>query len=121
EARAACPPEIGVRFCGFRNQRELSPYYHAADLVVLPSRHSETWGLVINEGLHHGVPAVVSDAVGCAPDLIESNVTGEIAAADSVESLAAAILRAQPLIDRPDIRSQCRDRMGGCTVEGATE
>src|SRR5205807_3731601 len=68
EAQAACLPKVHVRFCGFKNQTELSPYYHAADLLVLPSRHSETWGLVVNEALHHGVPCVVSQAVGCAPD-----------------------------------------------------
>ena len=65
---------LGARFLGFQNQTQLSPYYHAADLLALPSLHSETWGLVVNEALHHGLPSVVSDAVGCAPDLIEPGV-----------------------------------------------
>src|SRR5207244_7755655 len=95
EFQAGRSPRVHVHFCGFKNQTKLSPYYHAADLVVLPSRHSETWGLVVNEALHHGVPSIVSDAVGCAPDLIEAGVTGDIAVAGSVDSLAAAILRAQ--------------------------
>src|SRR5262249_44960786 len=65
EASANSEPRVKVRFAGFQNQRQLSPYYHAADLLVLPSRRLETWGLVVNEALHHGVPCVVSDRVGC--------------------------------------------------------
>jgi glycosyltransferase involved in cell wall biosynthesis len=110
-----------MRFCGFKNQTELSPYYHAADLLVLPSRHSETWGLVVNEALHHGLPGVVSQAVGCTPDLIEPGVTGEIAETNSVEGLAAAILRALPLVGRAEIRHACRERVGGYTIEKAAE
>jgi glycosyltransferase involved in cell wall biosynthesis len=112
---------LRLHFCGFKNQTQLSPYYHAADLLVLPSRHSETWGLVVNEALHHGLPCVVSRAVGCAPDLIEPGLTGEIAETDSVESLAAAILRAQQLVGRSEIRDACRERVGGYTVEKAAE
>src|SRR5207247_1441845 len=43
---ASRPPAVAVRFPGFQNQSRLSDYYHAADLLVLPSQHSETWGLV---------------------------------------------------------------------------
>jgi glycosyltransferase involved in cell wall biosynthesis len=121
EARAAGAPAICVRVCGFKNQRELSPYYHAADLLVLPSRHSETWGLVVNEALTHGVPSVVSAAVGCAPDLIEPGVTGEVAATGSADSLAAAIARARALVNRPDIRARCRDRVRGYSLDTAAE
>jgi len=118
---AGVPPKVDTRFLGFQNQTQLSPYYHAADLLVLPSRHSETWGLVVNEALHHGVPCVVSEAVGCAPDLIEPGVTGEIAATGSTESLAAAIERALALVGRPEIRERCRDKVSGYTVEKAAQ
>jgi glycosyltransferase involved in cell wall biosynthesis len=116
EQMAAASPAVGARFLGFQNQTQLSPYYHAADLLALPSLHSETWGLVVNEGLHHGLPCVVSDAVGCAPDLIEPGGTGEVAATGSVESLAAALHRALILVGRPDIRARCRERVSGYTV-----
>ena len=56
-SHASCAAEPFVRaiFLGFRNQRELSPYFHAADLFsYLPSLWGETWGLVVNEALHHG-------------------------------------------------------------------
>ena len=115
------PPQIATRFLGFQNQTQLSPYYHAADLLVLPSLHSETWGLVVNEALHHGVPCVVSEAVGCAPDLIEVGITGEIAATGSAESLSAAIERALALAGRPETRARCRDKVSGYTVEKAAQ
>jgi glycosyltransferase involved in cell wall biosynthesis len=51
----------------------------------------ETWGLVVNEAMACGVPAVVSDAVGCGPDLIEPGVTGAVAPLDDVPALATAI------------------------------
>jgi len=113
--------ETGVetRFVGFQNQTQLSPYYHAADLLVLPSRHSETWGLVINEALHHGLPCVVSDAVGCRPDLILEGVTGETAADWSGSGLASAIQRAIPLTGRPEIRQLCRERVKAYSVQNA--
>jgi glycosyltransferase involved in cell wall biosynthesis len=110
---------VTTRFVGFQNQSGLSPYYHAADLMVLPSRHSETWGLVVNEALHHGVPCIVSDAVGCAPDLVEPGRTGEIAETGSSVSLAAAVQRGLNLMGRPDIRDECRSRVSRYTVEKA--
>lgn len=121
EELACALPKVAAHFLGFQNQTQLSPYYHAADLLVLPSLHSETWGLVVNEALHHGVPCVVSDAVGCAPDLVEPGVTGEIAATGSAESLAAAIEKALTLVGRTEIRSRCREKVSGYTVDKAAQ
>jgi glycosyltransferase involved in cell wall biosynthesis len=41
----------------------------AADCLVLPS-YSETWGLVVNEALASDLPCIVSDACGCAENLV---------------------------------------------------
>ncbi len=60
-----------VRLTGFKNQHELGLWYGAADVFVLPSSH-ETWGLAVNEAMAAGTVPVVSDAVGCAPDLVEA-------------------------------------------------
>ncbi len=114
-------PEVQVRFVGFQNQKQLSPYYHAADMLVLPSRYSETWGLVVNEALHHGVPCVVSEAVGCAPDLIDLGITGEVFTTDSVESLSGAISRGLMLVGRPKVREWCRIKAANYTTEKAAE
>ena len=121
EAAANRPPQVRVCFPGFRNQKEISRYFHAADLFVLPSRRLETWGLVVNEALQHGLPCVVSDAVGCGPDLMVSGSTGEVFASGSFEALAAAILRASELIGREEIRDACRAKIANYSVDRAAE
>ena len=94
EMAAAARRVVGPRchFLSFLNQRELGRAYACADLLVLPSR-SETWGLVVNEALQWGIPAVVTDRVGCAEDLVKPGKTGEIFPAGSPEALARAISR----------------------------
>ena len=58
-------------FIGFLNQSEINRAYVAADCLVLPSDAKETWGLVVNEAMASGLPCVVSDACGCADDLVK--------------------------------------------------
>ncbi len=67
-----------MNFLGFVNQSRLPEVYAAAHVLALPSGAEETWGLVVNEAMACGIPAVVSDAVGCGPDLVEPGVTGEV-------------------------------------------
>jgi glycosyltransferase involved in cell wall biosynthesis len=67
---------VDAHFEGFKNQSELPLYYASADVLVLPSNGDETWGLVVNEAMACGLPAIVSDAVGCKPDLIDEDGTG---------------------------------------------
>lgn len=121
ETLARQAPAVTTHFLGFQNQTQLSRYYHAGDMLALPSVQSETWGLVVNDALHHGLPCVVSEAVGCAPDLVEPGVTGEVFATGSEESLAAAVDKLLPLTDRADTRAQCREKVSGYTVEKAAE
>jgi len=58
-------------FAGFLNQTEISRAYVAADCLVLPSDHGETWGLVVNEAMASGLPCIASDACGSAEDLVK--------------------------------------------------
>ena len=104
--------EVPVHFAGFKNQSELPQYYVGADLLVLPSDGGETWGLVVNEAMACGLPAVVSDAVGCAPDLIDAGETGEVFPMGDIEALADALERALPLsvVPGPSARSLIRCR-----------
>jgi glycosyltransferase involved in cell wall biosynthesis len=67
---------LPVSFAGFLNQSQIAAAYAATDCLVLASDHGETWGLVVNEAMACGLPAVVSDLVGCAEDLVEPGVTG---------------------------------------------
>jgi glycosyltransferase involved in cell wall biosynthesis len=112
---------LGVRchFAGFQNQSRLSPFLHASDLLVLPSQSGETWGLVVNEALLHGLPAVVSDAVGCAPDLVEPGMTGEIFVSGSGESLARAIATTVRSTRSPQARAACREKVAPYSVTAA--
>jgi len=110
-----------IRFIGFQNQSQISSIYHMADLLVVPSRTNETWGLVVNEALHHGLPCIVSDQVGCAPDLVEAGVTGEIFTSDSVVSLIAAIERALLLLRDSHTPDKCRQIVDNYTVEKAAK
>jgi glycosyltransferase involved in cell wall biosynthesis len=81
ELRPACEAyaaahRLPVSFAGFLNQSQIAEAYLAADCLVLPSDHGETWGLVVNEAMACGRPAIVSDQVGCAADLIVEHETG---------------------------------------------
>lgn len=112
-------------FAGFVNQSEMGRWYTAADCLVLPSQRGagETWGLVVNEALQFGLPALVSNGVGCAPDLIVPGRTGEVFAAGSVEALAAALARMARLLplDRERLAVECRARIADFTVGRAAE
>jgi glycosyltransferase involved in cell wall biosynthesis len=121
ETLARESPPVALSCLGFQNQTQLSAYYHAADLLVLPSESGETWGLVVNEALHHGLPSVVSDAVGSAPDLIECGVTGDVFESGSARGLASALARAWPLMGQSHVRQQCHLEISGYTVEKAAE
>jgi glycosyltransferase involved in cell wall biosynthesis len=85
--------ELPAVLLGFINQSGLSEIYHACDLFCLPSREGETWGLVVNEAFLHGLPVVVSEAVGCAPDLVKTTESGEIFETGNRQGLAAALER----------------------------
>jgi glycosyltransferase involved in cell wall biosynthesis len=93
ERQAAATGLDGIRFCGFRNQSELPRFFDLATVFVLPSRH-EPWGLIVNEAMNARRPVVVSDDVGCAPDLIEDGVNGYMVPVGDVEALACALRRA---------------------------
>jgi len=67
---------IQVNFHGFVDQVNLPRWYAKADCLVLPSDHRETWGLVVNEAMASGLPAIVSDMVGCVEDLVLDGITG---------------------------------------------
>ncbi len=82
----------GVRFCGFRNQSELPRFFDIANVFVLPSRH-EPWGLIVNEVMNAGRAVIVSDEVGCQPDLVTDGVEGYVFPAGDVEALTIALQR----------------------------
>lgn len=85
--------QLPVRFAGFLNQSKIVEAYVAADCLVLPSDHGETWGLVVNEAMACGRPAIVSDLVGCARDLVTTDVTGMVFPFGDWDALADCLRR----------------------------
>lgn len=97
-----------IKVVGFKNQTELPRFYDLCDVFVLPSRF-ETWGLVVNEVMNAGKPVIVSDQVGCGPDLVTDGGNGYVFPVGDVGSLAGRMRR---LIDDP----QLRRRMGRASL-----
>lgn len=83
---------LPVTFGGFLNQSEIPRAYVSADCLVLPSDYGETWGLVVNEAMVCGLPAVISDRVGCGPDLVIDDFTGKVFPFGDISTLARILL-----------------------------
>jgi len=81
-----------IRMLGFKNQSELPRLFDLSDVFVLPSIH-EPWGLIVNEVMNAGCAVVVSDDVGCHPDLVEDGVNGFIFPRENVVALSAILRR----------------------------
>ena len=96
---------LPVRCLGFVNQAELPGWYASGDVLVLPSAH-EPWGVVVNEGMACGLTPVVSDAVGCAADLVHG--VGEIVPMGDVKALAGALLRVSNEAQARHDKIRCR-------------
>lgn len=96
---------VPATFTGFLNQSAMADAYAAADVLVLPSDRRETWGLVVNEAMASRRPAIVSDAAGCAPDLIREGITGYTYPAGDVSALRGRLME---LVDHP----AAAERMG---------
>lgn len=91
---------LPVTFAGFLNQTEIARAYVAADCLVLPSDSGESWGLVVNEAMACGLPAIVSDQVGCGPDLVQEGVTGSLFPMGDVDALAQRMTEFAAIPDR---------------------
>ncbi len=94
---------LPVAFAGFLNQSEIVAAYVAADALVLPSDYGETWGLVVNEAMATGLPAIISDRIGAAHDLVSDGVTGLVVPFGDLNALASAMAA---LSDNVDQRTQ---------------
>lgn len=103
--------DFPVRCLGFINQSALPNWYACGDILALPSSH-EPWGLVVNEAMACGLVPVVSDAVGCAPDLVCG--IGEIYPVGDVGALAAALMRIAS--DTRDRQQGIRERLAGFSI-----
>ncbi len=64
-----------VHLRGFLQYDALPAHYALAGALVLAST-SEQWGLAVNEAMAAGLPVLLSEVCGCAPELVEESVNG---------------------------------------------
>ena len=113
---------LPATFAGFLNQSRLPEAYIAADCLVMPSDAGETWGLVVNEAMACGRPAVVSDLVGCGSDLIVPGETGETFAFGDDLSLADILTKLaadRTVLER--MGRAARQHVAGYSIDALTE
>jgi len=112
---------LPIRFTGFLNQSQISQAYVAADALVLPSE-SESWGLVVNEAMTCGRACLVSDRVGCGPDLIVSGKTGEIFRHGDIDELGRLMAQWASKPERvSEMGDAARKKIAGHSVNAAVE
>jgi glycosyltransferase involved in cell wall biosynthesis len=90
-----------IRMLGFQNQSEMPRLFDLCDVFVLPSVY-EPWGLIVNEVMNAARAVVVSDQVGCGPDLIRDGVNGFVFPAQNVDALSRVLRR---FLDEPTLAS----------------
>ena len=112
---------VAVLPLGYQPQSKLSSFYHAADVCILPSIAGETWGLVVNEALLHGVPVVASEMVGSVDDLLISGVTGEVFATSATAAMKQAVQRIAGYAQADSTRHACRAKALEYSTEKAAQ
>ena len=85
------PMRKQIQFTGWLTPRQLTDWYRKADILVVPSWY-EPFGMVILEGMLHGV-AIAASAVGGPTEILDDERTGLLFPAKNAKALAAAILR----------------------------
>ncbi|GAB4360468.1 MAG: glycosyltransferase [Kiloniellaceae bacterium] len=103
-----------VRFLGW--QHDAAPYFAAADLYVVPSRH-EPLGSVVLEGWMHRLPMVAAASQG-PRWLIADDENGLLVPIDDAGAMAAALRR---LIDDPQTAERLAQAGRAKFEEGFTE
>jgi len=77
---------------GFKQYDDLPAYYGLAGAFIHAST-TEQWGLVVNEAMAAGLPVLVSNRCGCAPDLVEEGRNGYTFDPQDVDALAGLMLK----------------------------
>jgi glycosyltransferase involved in cell wall biosynthesis len=98
--------DSSIRFFGFQNQSQLSQFFDICDIFVLPSVY-EPFGLIVNEVMNAGKPIIISDQVGCQPDLVEDGVNGRVFTAENVSALRSAL---ESVLEDTELRRQMGQR-----------
>lgn len=92
-----------ITLLGTIDSKKVSEYIYQADLLILPSVF-DGWGIVVNEALQNGIPALVSNQCG-AKELVRNGQNGLIFEANNVNKLT------QKLIDFIELSPQEKSAM----------
>ena len=116
EAAARRDPRI--RLLGHVAGDALSETYRQSDVLLVPSLY-EPWGLVVHEGLAHGLPVITTDQVGAAHDLIDHGRNGYVVRAGSSDELNASMrwIRDWTQEKWEDVPACSRERLAFCSIE----
>jgi glycogen(starch) synthase len=98
ELRARIGADDRIRYAGYRE--DMPSVYHSSDVIAVPSRWQEPFGLVLIEAAAAGKPAVAT-RVGGIPEVVVDGKTGFLVEPEDVEGLAD---RVQFLVDNPVAR-----------------
>src|SRR5205085_11090586 len=90
-----------IHFTGWLTPEQLSRWYAAADVLVVPSWY-EPFGMVILEGMLYGLPIVAAN-VGGPAEILAHERTGILFPPKDVNSLGNAILR---FLTTPEFRQR---------------
>ena len=114
-------PQKNIHFLDFCVEEELSRYYQAADLFVLPTRE-DIWGLVINEAMAYGLPVITTNQCIAGLELVEDGKDGYIIPTEDVKALYEKM---KYLLKHPDemrrMGQHAQEKMTGYTIEAMAQ
>lgn len=97
-----------IHFVGYKEKPQLSEYYKAADLFVLPTRE-DIWGLVIEEAMAQGLPVISTDRCGAALELVCDGENGFVVPVENETALAQCIMK---VLENDDLRhAMCENNL----------
>lgn len=110
-----------VQLPGFIQYGQLPVYYGLARAFVHASV-TEGWGLVVNEAMAAGLPVLVSERCGCAPELVQNGRNGFTFNPFDVEELAGHLFRLASLpSERAEMGRESRRIISGWSPDRFAE
>jgi glycosyltransferase involved in cell wall biosynthesis len=100
-----------IHLLPFSTQEDLRSIYRRSLCFILPSKHGETWGLVVNEAMASGLSVLVSKEVGCASTLVKDGINGFTFSPDDMDKLSGLMLRVE------ELTGEERNNMGQNSLE----
>lgn len=101
----------GIHFTGFVQQDEVARWMAGAGAFVHAATQ-EQWGLVVNEAMACGLPILISQFCGCAPELVKNERNGWTFDPTNVGEMSARMIHLAH-----EISGAHRARLGAASLE----